>query len=518
MIRRKSLFIAALVMALVLAAPAAQAAGILDSISNYAQSASSGWMNAALGYARSLFFGLAAIEFVWSAAQLTLRKSELSDLAVGLLMKVVTIALFGMVLTYAPDWIGRIQQSFTQAASGITGSPVSSLTPSGMFDKGVTLAGKMLGSGPSSLNPFKALLYAVVAGMSAIAIVIGYAIIALQLVIAQVEMYLVLGAGALLLGFLGSRWTLSFGERYFGYAMSIGVKLLTIYLIAAFGDTITNAVIAHLAVLAGSPKGLAPADMLGLGGSSLVFGAAGFMVPGIASSMLNGAPSMSMANAGQTARGIATAPITHGLGAASLVTRGGGLVAGGAALLASRFMGGKGGGIGGFPPGGGGGGSIIGSLGRAANGSVGSLAGGQGANRRGSSSSGSPRGAGLGGSGSSAAKGLSEAADARQGSAAANASPDSRNASQRQGEAAAAGQPGDGASQRPGFQSPRMMATAGGSQGDTVGARPTSDRLRKLSQALHHAADGMHNTSTRHVQHFGHDGGHASAQSIRLDI
>jgi type IV secretion system protein TrbL len=50
-----------------------------------------------LGYATNLFFGLAAIEFAWSAIQLTLKKSELSEIMVGTLFKVMSLSFFAMV-------------------------------------------------------------------------------------------------------------------------------------------------------------------------------------------------------------------------------------------------------------------------------------------------------------------------------------------------------------------------------------------------------------------------------------
>ena len=72
-------------------------------------------MATALGYATNLFFGLAALEFAWSAIQLTLKKSELSEIMVGTLFKVMSLSFFAMVLIKAPEWIPAIINSFKAA-------------------------------------------------------------------------------------------------------------------------------------------------------------------------------------------------------------------------------------------------------------------------------------------------------------------------------------------------------------------------------------------------------------------
>jgi len=140
----KHFFGAILALVAALSIPDVHAQGVLDSITNHAQQASSGWMNTALDYAKTLFFGLAALEFVWAGTQLLLQKGELSEMVVGLLMKVITISFFFMLLTMAPTWMGAIRDSFVQAAGGITGTSVSALTPSAMFDKGLDVSVNML--------------------------------------------------------------------------------------------------------------------------------------------------------------------------------------------------------------------------------------------------------------------------------------------------------------------------------------------------------------------------------------
>jgi type IV secretion system protein TrbL len=59
--------------------------------------------------------------------------------------------------------------------------------------------------------------------------------LSIQFVVATVESYLVIGAGFLFLGFGGSRWTAPYVERYIAYAVSVGVKIMVIYLLIGAG-------------------------------------------------------------------------------------------------------------------------------------------------------------------------------------------------------------------------------------------------------------------------------------------
>ncbi len=323
--------------------PLVNAAGMMDTLVSQVQGASGGWMATALGYATNLFFGLAAIEFAWSAIQLTLKKSELSEIMVGTLFKVMSLSFFAMVLIKAPEWIPAIVNSFKAAGAGVGGSPV--LSPSAVFDQGLQVAASLMqfsndaapSTGSMIINTLtnsgqglgKFMLSAIIVGVASVFIILGYGLIAVQLLITLVESYLIIGGGALMLGFSGSRWTHNLSEKYFGYAISIGVKLFTIYLIIGFGDSFTQALKDTIAAAyAAHPEGPSFGDYLGVGGASLFYGVTGYMAPGLAGSMLNGTVAMSLQSAGTAAGMVGGAPVAAGLAASAAGTRALGLAGG----------------------------------------------------------------------------------------------------------------------------------------------------------------------------------------------
>ena len=323
--------------------------GMMDDLMFRAQAASGGWMTRALDYAKNLFFGLAAIEFAWSSIQLTLKKSELSEIMVGTLFKVMSLSFFAMVLTMAPQWIPAIIDSFKAAGAGVGGA--ATLSPSGVFDQGLGLAADLmkfsndsapsagtmifnsLGGSGQGLGKF--MLSSIIMGVASVFIVLGYGLIAVQLLITLFESYLIIGGGALMLGFSGSRWTHNLSEKYFGYAISVGAKLFTIYLIIGFGDSFTQALKDTIAAAyAAKPQeGPSFGDYLGIGGASLLYGVTGYMVPGLAGSMLNGTVSMSLQNAGAAAGMVAGAPVAATMSAGAAGARAIGLTAGGVGAL-----------------------------------------------------------------------------------------------------------------------------------------------------------------------------------------
>ncbi|EGQ62571.1 putative plasmid conjugal transfer protein [Acidithiobacillus sp. GGI-221] len=150
------------------------------------------------------------------------------------------------------------------------------------------------------------------------------------------------GAGAVMLGFLGSRWTTTFGEKYYGYAVSIGIKLMVIELIAGLGLKMAGVWLTELM----AAHGVQLSMYFDIAMGSVLFAALAIMVPSLAGSFMNGSPSLSLGNMGAAGAAVAGGVVAAGAGAAmagaSLTNSaiGAGKAAGSLASSANTAMGG----------------------------------------------------------------------------------------------------------------------------------------------------------------------------------
>ena len=330
----------------------------IDTILTRIASLSATWTTNAQKIALSLFGLLAAIDIAYAAIQWALKATDISEFVGQILPKILSLGFFAGLIVNAPVWIPAIINSFVCAGMQIGGgggacaaaagnSLVTQVSPGQTFLIGLNLAAGMVMS-PNLLdivaNP-GAVALALLSGICALLVVVAFAIIAAQLLVAIVEAYFVLGGGMIMLGFTGSRWTVGFGEKYIGYAVSMGVKLMTLELVISFGDDVVKQVasmanLAYTGAAGGTGKFLA--GSLGPSGGSSTFvgniptylamvGLIGiFMylawhIPQSAATLLNGSPTMSLA-------GVANAGMSAAFGAAAMgaAIAGGGLAAAGA--------------------------------------------------------------------------------------------------------------------------------------------------------------------------------------------
>ncbi|MDA8093939.1 MAG: P-type conjugative transfer protein TrbL [Betaproteobacteria bacterium] len=424
------------------AAPA-NSAGYLDSIANDFSTASVGWMTTAQGYAFNIFAGLAGLDLAWWGIKNVLKKNDLSDFFAGMALKVSSLAFFYTLIKEAPTWMPLILQSFTKMGQGIGGASAASMTPSGVIGEAFSVIDKLWAAfqaQPGGITHLASnFLVAMIVAITSVLVLVGFSLVALQLLMTLIESYLVGGAGLVMLGFTGSGLTSTFGEKYIGYMISVGIKLLIIYAIVGLGGKLIDNEIGYINNWMTSSKNMPPMDLLSVGTSMLMYGVIGMQVPGLASSLMNGSPSMTLGNVAGGGAGIAAGVAGAGAAAVGAYAGAVGAAQGGLSKLAGLVGAGSGGsgasaagGIGGTDklaslgamtgagaPGGGIGGSKggsgpIGGLGGASakggsGGGAAPAAGGPGA----MTGAGAPGGAGSGGSGASPAGGGSSGMSAR---------------------------------------------------------------------------------------------------------
>jgi type IV secretion system protein TrbL len=301
--------------------PGAGQGGILTGLAHQFSTTTQPWMTTALHYAQGLFFALVAIEIAWSAITYVLQKDSLPDFVASLLLKILGVGFFFIVLQpqYGPVWIGDIISSFSQAGSAISGQvQLTPSDPSSVFNCGTDIANAMLESASENqgmtLGNLLPMMEIVLTSMiCALGVVLAFAIIAGQLLITLVESYIVIGAGVFMLGFTGSRWTLVFGEKYVGYAVSIGIKLFMLELIVGLGFDLGQQWGSLFA------NGIAPPETyIEVVGAALVFGFLAWQIPSLAASLMNGAPRMTLGSFVSTAGAVAVGGVIVGSGVGAL--------------------------------------------------------------------------------------------------------------------------------------------------------------------------------------------------------
>ena len=204
--------------------------GIFDSIGGAYASATASWLGTLQPLAQRLFLLLATIELIWSGIWWAHARRHEEVVLSRILKKVVTLMFLFTVLLLAPTWIPTIIGSFVRA--GQLASGFDSLDPSTVVQVGIDIAIAMFDSIDSVLALLKAPWWLFIAP---IFVIFSFTVIAGVLLMTLIESYVVIGGGILLLGFAGSRWTVSFAEGYLVYAVRVGVKLFVLYLLIGIG-------------------------------------------------------------------------------------------------------------------------------------------------------------------------------------------------------------------------------------------------------------------------------------------
>src|SRR6266478_9061901 len=287
---------------------------ILNDIVRDYEAISTSWFSALGPIAHRIFWILVAIQLTWSAIWWVLDREDGLGVLSSLLRQVLAIGFFYALLLNGGAWIPAIIQGFSRA--GARASGVADLSPTGVFDQGLALANQILNA-VEGLGLLEGVFPSLVAALTALVVVVSFAIIAAQLVVALVESFIVIGAGVLFVGFSGARWTKFLTERYLSYVASISVKLFVLYLIMGVGMGIAARWVSVL-----NRGGFSPIPFFYVMGGSLVFLFLTWHIPSVAAAMMVGSVHFSLADvyypamlAGRAgAAGLATAGAVFTLG------------------------------------------------------------------------------------------------------------------------------------------------------------------------------------------------------------
>lgn len=317
---------------------ASAATSNVDSILTTFSNASSGWASKSIQYGEDIFGLLAAIEFAWTWVLYVLEKGGGEDDPIPILIrKIMSIGFFYWILISGPTLLGKLIDGFVYLGNNIGGLGANTTTvsiggastqildPGWIFNQGLVIATALDNAAmkqTSMWHPLTSMLICIVVGLSMLIVIAAFAMIAAQLLITLIEAFIVVGAGLVFLGFGGSRWTLPFMEKYVGYSISIGIKLFMLYLIVAFGSTLSQEWVTTANAVGSNLE-----SYFGVALDAVIYLFIAWKVPDFASSLMNGTPQASLGGAIQTVAGLAAA----GAGVAAAAVTGGASMVGAAA-------------------------------------------------------------------------------------------------------------------------------------------------------------------------------------------
>ncbi len=332
--------------------------GFFDTILSMVENATANWVSIGAGKTGigwMIFTLLATLEMLWWGITNALRKNDLGEWFSSLFLKMLEISFFGFIVATAPTWMPYIPQQFETIgqkflAASQFGTPAGAttvpLTPSGIMTEAGNVE-KILwnGGNPTRVsgggnpttscaaydvgcrlsqaaeNAMEGMVASLATVITSLLLYLGFGLVALQLMMTLMELYMVLGIGSVMLGFLGSRWTVQFGERYASYAASVGVKLLATYGVSAVMVHMAQQDAAWLQQLAAGQV-LSMPSMMALGTSGVLGGIMALTIPSVAGSIMGGAASLGLSHLTSAGGSVASAGAAAGLGAAAGVAGG----------------------------------------------------------------------------------------------------------------------------------------------------------------------------------------------------
>ncbi|MGK9452672.1 P-type conjugative transfer protein TrbL [Acidithiobacillus caldus] len=345
------------------------------------------WYQSLKTDAEEIFYALFGVDFVYLVSQWLIGGKDVHEVFTSFIKKMMSFTFFYTILLNAHRLIGWVENGFQQSAIQATGASGSLLswifgTASQVFMAclvGPQVHDKSTGAlesiwqtitgGPTVLlSDLLGMLVGLVVGVIALLAMIY---LALEYIAIQLEAAMVASIGVIMMGFVGSRWTVQHAEGYLKYALSVGVRFLVILIWVGFLQKSAGTVITQILsqVNSSSPASNLDSALVAYGEVLIFVLLIAWMtkkLPSIASSIMTGASSLS--GGAEGAAFLAGAAIAGGvglMGGAALAGRGasGALTGAQAASAAGSAGGGAGGAAGALTGTGGAGGGAAGGMG-----------------------------------------------------------------------------------------------------------------------------------------------------------
>ena len=296
------------------------------------------WIAAVQPFATDLFIALAGLDlafFGW-----TLWRQYRGDITAAILSttnRLLMIGLFLDLLLNGPTWTADIVNMFITV--GKSGGRGIAIQPSVVLVRAFDIVGAMLTQALKS-GLLADLLTGLAMVLAAIVVLISFVIITVEFVVTKIQTFLAMGMGLFFLGFGGSSWTRNYVERYFAYAVSSGVRLMTLYFLIGAGFSLSQNWIGLAAQAPVSQAGVLACWEISVG--AVIYAMICWRGPAIAAGILGGGPNLSHndiwgAISVATQAGVSAALLASGIGSAAgagAAAGAGGTAAGGASMKA----------------------------------------------------------------------------------------------------------------------------------------------------------------------------------------
>ncbi len=263
---------------------AQQTPTFLNGIVGTYQSATSTWIHNGLTVAAGIFGALVTLEITWSLLEAFLGSGDIHAFLGSLIKRIVAIGVAVFIFDNGGEIVSALLADFLKIGTAIAGGNITTPTPDDVFGQGFQIAQVIMAStaGDVAFGPL-ASIAALPQMLASLLVLAAYGIVAAQLMLTEIQIDIVVGIGAFLLGFLGSRWTMPFAEAYPRMVLASGVKLITIIAIVGLG----NSLFLNFSRAASAP-GASPVQFLSIGVSTLIYALIAWNLPSIMQ-MLSGA-------------------------------------------------------------------------------------------------------------------------------------------------------------------------------------------------------------------------------------
>lgn len=200
----------------------------LDSVLAQFQAQTKPWEAIFISVTQYLFFALCSISLVIEFGEAALRKLDIDDVIALLARKVMWIGFSIWLLYNSADLARTLIDSFSVAASKV--SPDVKFSPSNVVNLGMKVF-NLIWQKTSYFDVGDSIFLALIG----IIILLSFAWLAFKMSMLIVSAYVIVSAGVISMGFLGSSWTKEHALNYFTAVLGLAFHIFVMQLIYAIG-------------------------------------------------------------------------------------------------------------------------------------------------------------------------------------------------------------------------------------------------------------------------------------------